>query len=123
MIPAIKFNHFYNKFEQVLSRCCRNQVILLDILMIGEMTPEFIAYDTGYQDDELDGEEYTRYYNLPSGPRMMLIFKVKQTQKIFTTIRRHDRDKFRFYEERIGEVFDVLWVGAKGAVREKYDRY
>ena len=77
---------------------------LLDVMPmeIGENTPHtaLVAYDTLRTDG-------SRYIGLCDGSYMLLIF-LGDKGFMFTTIRRRTYEKMLYYEERIGQEFDVV---------------
>ena len=96
----IKFSHRYQKLINPDGRCCR-KLRLLEVIprLLEDSSKAFLDYDT---DDGL--------YKLPKdGSYMILLFEKEnygaRGRNLLTTIRIYNREKYRYYESKIGEIF------------------
>ena len=110
----LKFSHDYHKFPFQLGDMDR--VVLLEVLIADtkDLHESFIKYDTEiqiHQDPASDNIVPMKYYKLPSGKVIILILKVthliwdilKESNAIFTTIRRWTPEKERYYKSIRGQ--------------------
>ena len=98
-MPTIRFSHKYLKLTAVGDR-----VKLLQIVKIkfSELLEHFVEYDTKYLN-----EGKFEFYLLPnSGLGIMMIFK-NISNKIFTTIRPFNPQKWDYYKKLEGQWFDI----------------
>ena len=119
MNRKIKFSHYYNKLEMPCLINEENKAVLLDVLLVGELSPPLVEYDTAYTDPET---RETKHYPLPKGGRLMLIFQSCANGNIFTTIRSAKPGKMDYYMEHVGEEFDIVWVNESGEERDVWKR-
>ncbi len=105
--PIIKFSHNYQKLldsdNDVITEAKLLHVIEVDMQ---SLNLSFIDYDTD------NGK-----YKLPkSGKYIMLIFEKPRennwaweidSKDLFTTLRRHTKQKFEYYNNLIGQTFEV----------------
>lgn len=90
----IKFSHDYLKLEG--AKFAR----LLQIIPIKleDLSPQFLDYDTDHG-----------LFQLPKkGDYLMLIFNHEGTWSLFTTIRRNTPEKLSYYQDSVGEVFEIV---------------
>ena len=108
---SIKFSHRYRKLLNESGKVV-DRAKLLDVIQydISQMSEVLRKYDTD-----------NGAYNLPNtGIYIMLLFMKPTGSKIesekpfhlFTTIRPYKMDKFKWYKENIGKVFNVEITGA-----------
>jgi hypothetical protein len=96
----IKFSHKYRKLLDEKNNAI-NQAALLEVIPIelSELSPYFMDYDTDH------GE-----YKLPAeGKYLMLVFLKPGVinTNLFTTIRRFTPEKYKYYKDARGEMFEV----------------
>ena len=99
-MKAIKFSHDYFKLPVVWEGTC---AVLLGVSYYQMSTlklrlPQLIEYDTRFR-----GEEGS--YPLDFEDGIVLVFFHLNTSTLFTTIRRHTPDKFRYYKDSVSETF------------------
>lgn len=104
---VINFSYHYNKFGIDFSP----RVFLLHVFIENTKNfhPRFVEYDTGYY----VGVQGLEYYYLPRGKVLVLLLKVVDEQKVFTTIRRWTPQKEKYYRSKIGEFFELKLVKEK----------
>jgi len=102
-MTQIKFSHIYNKLldshDDVIGKATLLQVIPIKL---EDLSADFIDYDTDYGT-----------YQLPvKGEYMMLIFLKPSfgcpNLNLFTTLRRWTPEKYRYYLEKVGKIFEVV---------------
>ena len=102
---VMKFSHEYSKLLNEKGELIKMAKLLgvVPIPDISNLSLTFIDYDT-------DGG----LYKLPtSGKFLMLIFlkpKVKKSANLFTTLRRYEPEKFRYYSKNVGQVFSLEFI-------------
>lgn len=102
----LKFSHDYNKLPVQWDG---TQAILIGVQRIGDMNkfklrlPQLIKADTTFRGE--DGS-----YPLTFREGVLLTFFHLNSSKLFTTIRQFTEDKYRYYEEEAGEVFELMRV-------------
>jgi len=96
----ISFSHEYPKLHG------QKSAILLAVEFCGrsDLTEKFIEYDTAY----LGGN-----YPLPPAKYLVLVF-LGDEMIPFTTVRRWTEEKFRYYYNSIGKVFNMEVICADG---------
>jgi len=104
MMPQIKFSH---KYKKILN--CHNDVIetatLLQVVQVSleELSQHFLDYDTD-----------NGVYQLPKRGKYLMLLFLKEHEdyttdlNLFTTLRRSTPEKFVFYTNNIGKVFQVI---------------
>ncbi len=98
---TLRFSHDYPKIH---GQTRAKLIAVLSITIDGGLNPALKEYDT----KTVDGE----YYPLPDGEYLQLIL-VGEFGIPFCTIRRQTYDKVAYYNERIGQWFEI--VITKGA--------
>lgn len=95
----IKFSHYYPKLPE---NC--DKATLIQIFMVKQsekLSKHFVEYDTKYYDDQ------DRYYKLPNGKVLILLF-LAVDGTLFTTIRRWTPNKETYYNNNIGHDFKIV---------------
>lgn len=107
----IKFSHKYPKLHNQTSA----RLVHIITRDRSELPDTFVEYDTVYNFGELYDD--TDHYPLPNGKYMILVF-VGNEFIPFTTVRRWTEEKFRYYNNNIGNMFEVGYSAAEynGAV-------
>lgn len=102
-IMEIKFSHNYPKLHgQVKARLLEIEVFEKRLLH-----PDFISYDTIYLGTEGVFPCGEKYYPLPTGTIIVLIF-LGDKYIPFTTVRRWTAQKEQDYRAGINQVFDII---------------
>ena len=103
-MTQIKFSHIYHKLLDSHNDAVDTATLLhVQIIELAETHPAFISYDTD------DGK-----YKLPDkGKYLMLLFlkpheSYTTDKNIFTTLRRYTPEKYRYYMEQRGKVFNII---------------
>ena len=97
-MPEIKFSHKYLKLTGVSGKVRLIQIIKVQF---SELSKDFIEYNTKYLKD---GK--FEHYPLPkSGLGILMIFKT-YNNKIITTVRPFNPQKWDYYKKLEGELFD-----------------
>lgn len=98
MVNEIKFSHKYPKLWGQTS------AILMNIYIMGteELSDNMIVYDTKISDGN--------YYKLPKGKVIVLYFHGGDGIP-FTTIRRYTEMKFKYYQSKLREEFNIRITG------------
>ena len=103
-MKKIKFSHWYYKLANVYSEHqAGKKARLLQVLKIhyNDLSDNIIQYDTTYDSDE--------QYQLPKTDLILLIFNASQYNGgLFTTIRRYTSEKWKYYKDSQGEIFEVV---------------
>lgn len=100
----IEFSHKYLKLTAIGEKVKLLQAIKIQF---SELSKDFIEYDTKY----LNNGKF-EYYNLPkSGFGILLIFKT-YSNKIFTTVRHFNLQKWDYYKKNEGSLFDVKIIAS-----------
>jgi len=100
-MPAINFSHNYPKLWN------QTKAWLADVAVIpveDKLHPDLIEYDTKTTEGE--------YYELPKGTKLFLLF-VGEKKIPFCTIRRYTLDKFNWYFQQKGNLFDINIANGK----------
>jgi hypothetical protein len=98
---TIKFSHKYYKMPEDVTNASLIQVFLCDRK---DLSSDFIAYDTGYENEYGDYNEY----NLPKGKVMVLLLRSNTgKERLWTTIRRWTPRKEEYYKSMVGEEFEI----------------
>lgn len=97
----IKFSHEYPKLHG------QESALLLAVELRGrsDLTEKFIEYDTAYSGG---------HYPLPPAQYMVLIFLGNEMIP-FTTVRRWTEEKFRYYHNSIGKMFNIGYAAAENS--------
>ena len=103
-MKQIKFSHWYYKLANVYDRHqAGKKAKLLQAVKIhyNDLSKQLIDFDTTYGEHE--------QYPLPKTDLILLIFVALQyTGGMFTTIRQYTPDKWKYYKESQGDVFEVV---------------
>lgn len=94
----ILFSHLYKKLLVAPGTPART-AMLLDVIPVKlqQLSHHFLRYDT-------DGFKFHLPY---SGDYIMLVFRKELTNDIFTTLRKAEPDKVRYYRDARGELFQI----------------
>ncbi len=94
----IKFSRKYDKLSDNLGGWLRESMLIaVQEINLEEMSEAFLGYDTD------NGS-----YKLPKkGAYLMLIFLKPDGCNLFTTLRRLTPEKFNYYHDAIGQVFNI----------------
>ncbi len=97
----IKFSHEYPKLHG------QESALLLAVELRGrsDLTEKFIEYDTAYT---------AGHYPLPPAQYMVLVFLGNEMIP-FTTVRRWTEEKFRYYHNSIGKIFNIGYAAAENS--------
>jgi len=98
-MPKIKFSHQYMKLAIQTECATLLQVFVTDA---EELSKEFRDYDTAYF-----AEGGAKYYELPKGKVLVLVFEDSDNNYLFTTIRRWTPEKEQYYKNLQGETLEV----------------
>jgi hypothetical protein len=113
---SIKFSHAYLKMPHSPEGFKLEKSRLIGVLKVNksDLQQEFIDYDTSYL---VDGSNKLAKYELPGGELIILFliphyeipgFEIEHLDKLWTTIRRYTPQKFKYYTDSIGKVFNVV---------------
>lgn len=102
----IKFSHRYPKLHD------QKEAVLIKVFGRERcnMTVKFIEYDTVYTEEYAIGmfaEPVLGHFPLPDGKYLVLVFLGCDLIP-FTTVRRFTDEKYKYYSEAIGKVFDII---------------
>lgn len=105
-MPEIKFKHNYKKLRNPWGKRVKKAKLLhVFPINLSEMKKDFRDYDT-------DG-----LYPLgDDGPFLCLLFQKWHNgvwPDVFTTVRRASVDKMAYYEQNVGQIFDVILTEGK----------
>jgi len=104
-MKKIRFSHLYLKFKHscIDAEVPPSSAVLLEVFVAdtSKLHDSFIMYDTAYEENGL-----LQYYELPKGKVIVLLFK--SGGLVFTTIRRFSREKYRYYLDSRGEMFEIV---------------
>jgi hypothetical protein len=98
--PVIRFSHRYPKLPDEIKTAV--------LLAVQETTKEhlpnsFLIFDSGYQENK-----ELKFYPVPSGQVLLLVYWHKETETLFPTVRRWTYEKARYYRSLVCEEFDVV---------------
>ncbi len=101
-MKKINFSHNYWKFPFDVRIKNNKEVTLIQALKINykDLSKEMIIYDARYSEKGI--------YDIPKTDLILLIFKTKRENEIFTTIRRFAEGKWKYYKSSEGEKFEVV---------------
>jgi len=101
-VKKIKFSHNYWKFPFNIRVKNERTVTLIQVLKINykDLSKWMIIYDARYSDKDV--------YDIPKTDLILLIFKTRKENEIFTTIRRYAEGKWKYYKATEGERFEVV---------------
>lgn len=101
----IKFSHHYPKLHSQTS------ARLLDVIIKtkNELSGYFINYDTKYIEPEGCFPAVEKYYELPTGKLLVLVF-IGDKLIPFTTVRRWIPKKEEYYRNAIGQTFQIQFI-------------
>lgn len=106
---TIKFSSDYEKLSEGWEG---TSAVLMGVNFVAkeelkeERLREFLDYDTCFRGKE--GK-----YVLPDEDCLILFFFHPQSKRVFTTIRRCTDDKWNYYEGKIFESFNLVYVGGE----------
>ena len=97
-LPTIKFSHQYGKLYYAGTPCKFATLLIVLVVQLETLHKSFTDYDT---DKGL--------FKLPAkGDYLMLIFqKNKHHPNLFTTLRRHTPEKYKYYSALTGQLFNI----------------
>lgn len=97
-MPEIEFAHNYPKLHGQKTA----YLIHVESDVLARLSQKLIEYDTQY----IDADGTKRYYQL-SGYFMLVLYFMGDYGIPFTTIRKATTEKQRFYQDNIGEKFQI----------------
>ena len=100
----IRFSHQYRKLEGIGNG---NRAVLLQVFDVNhnDLAEAMVDYDTAYD----DGNGTPRWYYLPKGRLLVLVFMTIESRRVFTTIRSGWSDNRRdYYHRNVGNTFEVV---------------
>ena len=102
--PIIKFSHFYYKMPgPELKRASRTVLLQVFKTTKNELSNAFAEYDTLYYEAGTK-----RYYPLQDGPLLVLVLKTGDW--VWTTIRKWDEAKERYYRGLQGQQVETAII-------------
>lgn len=100
MKPAINFKHNYLK---LIATGGKAKLLLAVKVPFSGLTKDFIEYDTKY----IEGTQ-TQYFQLQKSEFMILLIFKTYTNKLFTTIRSYNKEKWNYYKKLQGSIFEIV---------------
>ena len=94
-MKKIKFSHRYDKLLEMASTPTLIQVLKIHY---NDLSEYMLRYDATISDSD-------EMYPVPKCELILLIFQSSKNM-IFTTIRRYTPEKFRYYKDAEGEIFE-----------------
>jgi len=94
----IKFSHKYRKLSDNEGGHITSAILLMcKQVYLEDLSSSFLDYDTDYG-----------LFSLPKkGLFLMLLFSKNDGVDLFTTLRRYTDEKFQYYSDAVGEIFDI----------------
>lgn len=101
---SIKFSHLYRKLATAFEEEPPEHATLLQVLKVkkSELSQLFIQYDSLYYE-----EEEAKFYSIPDGDLILLLFLSEKGQ-LFSTLRSYNDEKWKYYSGLVTKHFDVL---------------
>lgn len=107
MEKTIKFSETYAKMPFYMNSPPKD-ALLLEVFEVNseDLHKRFVEYDTSYFNQK---ENNWNYYKLPKGEVLVLLLKSEfgDSVDLWTTIRRFTPQKYKYYKEARGEVFNI----------------
>ncbi len=109
MANQIKFSHVYPKlhFQESAELLAVRKLNAKNV----QNNQELLEYDTLYYVMERSGEMGLRTYNLPKTGWLIQLIFLGNLGIPFSTLRDYSRDKWLYYQENIGEMFEIVIEG------------